>query len=146
MGRISTRLASISIVGLDTSIFIYHFEAHPDYLPFTTEVLDGIESGRWAGVTSTITLMELAVRPWQLGRGDVARKYEALLVNFPHLTIVDVDRQIARHAAELRASFGLRPADAIQVAACLVHGAQAFVTNDHRLAKLQPLFPIVLLE
>ncbi len=93
-----------------------------------------------------ITLMELTVRPWQIGRADVARKYEALLVNFPNLTIVDIDRQVARHAAELRAGYRLHPADAIQVAACLIHGAQTFVTNDRRLANLSLPLSIVQLS
>lgn len=61
--------------------------------------------------------MELAVRPLQLGRPDVADEYEVLVANFPHLTITDIERPTVRRAAELRARHGLRPADALQVAA-----------------------------
>ena len=39
MGRLSERLAGHVAVGLDTSVFIYHLEAHPRYLPLTQEVL-----------------------------------------------------------------------------------------------------------
>ncbi len=45
MGKLSERLGSISIVGLDTTIFIYHFERHPRYYPLTQELFSSIEVG-----------------------------------------------------------------------------------------------------
>jgi predicted nucleic acid-binding protein len=140
------RLDGHAVVGLDTGIFIYHLEAHPRYLPLTRELLTGVQAGRQAAVTSTVTVMELTVRPWQVGRSAVAREYEALLVNFPNLTLADVTRDVARRAAQLRARYRVRPADALQVATALVHGATAFVTNDRRLARLEPVLGIILLE
>jgi predicted nucleic acid-binding protein len=97
-------------------------------------------------VTSTVTVMELTVRPWQLDRPAVAREYEALLAHFPHLTLVDVTREVARRAAQLRARHRLRPADALQAATALVAGATAFVTNDRSLARLSPALDVVLLD
>lgn len=140
------RLARHTVLGLDTSVFIYHLEAHPRYLPLTMTLLAGVQAGQWRAVTSTVTLMELTVRPWQLGRAAVAREYEALLVHFPHLTLSDVTRDVARRAAQLRAIYSLRPADALQVATALVHGATAFVTNDRSLARLSPVLDVVLLD
>jgi predicted nucleic acid-binding protein len=146
MGRLTERLSAHTKIGLDTSIFIYHFEANPNYLPITTELLSSIEGGQREAVTSTITLMELIVHPLKLNRQDVARKYEALLVNFPHLQIVDLDRNVIRQAAQLRADFRIRPADALQAAACLVNSVTAFITNDKRLDVLQPRFEVIVLE
>lgn len=140
------RLAGHTVLGLDTSVFIYHLEAHPRYLPLTMILLAGVQAGQWRAVTSTVTLMELTVRPWQLGRAAVAREYEALLVHFPHLTVADVTRDVARRAAQLRAIYSLRPADALQVATALVHGATVFVTNDRSLARLSPVLDVVLLD
>jgi predicted nucleic acid-binding protein len=51
------------------------------------------------------------------------------------LTLADVTRDVARRAAQLRAGYNLRPADALQVATALVHGATALVTNDQWLAR-----------
>jgi predicted nucleic acid-binding protein len=141
-----SRLQAHDVIGLDTAIFIYHFEAHPRYLPLTTAALSGVAQGERQGVTSVITLMELTVRPHQLERPAVAQHYEALLSHFPHLTMVDVDRAVARRAAELRGRYRVRPADALQVATSLVHMATAFLTNDRRLARLQPLIDIILLD
>jgi len=144
--RLIRQLQPHAIVGLDTSIFIYHLEAHPRYLPLTTAALARIQQGRQQGVTSTITLMELTVRPWQMGRGAVAHHYEALLASFPNLRLVDVDREVARKAAQLRARYPVRPADALQVAAALTHGASGFLTNDHRLSRLEPVIAVIQLD
>lgn len=146
MGRLSEKLAPFPVVGLDTSIFIYHLEAHPTYLPLTKELLTGVEDGQWKAVTSTITLMELTVRSWQTGRQDIARKYETLLYNFPNLSLFDIDRDVARRAAQLRAKFHIRPADALQVATCLVHGVNLFITNDPQLVRLHPILNIIILD
>ena len=146
MGRLAEKLAGYPVIGLDTPVFIYHLEAHPVFLPLTQEILSGVEQGSWNAVTSTVTLMEINVHPFQLNRSDIARKYEALLVNFPNLAIVDIDREIARKAAQLRAEFRIRPADALQVAAGLVHKARAFVTNDRQLERLSSLIDVITLE
>ncbi len=146
MKNLIDRLTAQPIIGLDTSIFIYHLEAHPIYLPLTQIVLSGVEAGKWTGITSTITLMEISVRPYQLGRQDIARKYEALLVNFPSLIVADIDREVARWAAKLRTRYNIRPADALQVAACLVHYGRVFVTNDRRLALLKPVVDVIFLD
>jgi predicted nucleic acid-binding protein len=146
MGQLSERVVTHSVIGLDTSVFIYHLEAHPDYQPLTQELLAGVENGQWKAVTSTVTVMELTVRPWQLDRPAVAREYEALLVHFPNLVLADVTRDVARQAAQLRARYRVRPADALQVATALIHGATAFVTNDSFLTRLAPMLDIVMLD
>jgi predicted nucleic acid-binding protein len=139
------RLAAHAVLGLDTSIFIYHLEQHPTYSPLTQTLLAGVQAGRWRAVASVVTLMELTVRPWQLNREAIAREYEILLVHFPHLLLADVTRDVARRGAQLRARFQLRPADALQVATALLHGATAFVTNDRGLARLGPALDVVVL-
>ena len=146
MGNITQRLAPHTTIGLDTSIFIYHLEAHPRYLPVTRTVLQGVQSGRYAAVTSVITLMELTVHPWRRQQPVVARAYEALLVHFPHLHLADVTRAVSRRAAQLRAQHNLRPADALQVATALHHRATAWITNDAQLRRLAGLMDVVILD
>lgn len=146
MGQLSEKLKPYPVIGLDTAIFIYHFEGNPAYLPLTRELLSSIESGERKGVTSAITLMEIIVKPLALGQIDVARKYEALLANFPNLEIIDLDRDVIRLAARLRAEYRIRPPDALQAAACLQHGAQAFITNDDLLKRLQDKIVVLVLE
>lgn len=144
--NLAERLAAHQIIGLDTSIFIYHFEAHPTYLPLTWHILDEVAAGRCNGVASTVTLMELTVLPWRTGRPDVARHYEALLVNFPNLKLIDVTREIARQAAQLRAKYNVRPADALLVATALLNEATVWVSNDRKLKQVEPEIEVVLLD
>ena len=146
MGRLSERLEAFSKVGLDTALFIYHFEKHPVYSPLTQDLLSRIEKGERKGITSTIALMEIIVKPLSIGRNDIARKYEALLMNFPNLEVVDLDRDVIRIAARLRAEYRLRPPDALQVSACLLGGAEAFVTNDRQLGRLKEKLDIIVLD
>ena len=146
MDELSKRLARAKVIGLDTPLFIYFLENNERYGELARITINGIEKGKWEGVTSTITLMEITVRPWQLGRESVAREYEAVLVHFPNLSLVDVDRKVARAAAQLRAKYNISPPDALQVAASLSYGAKAFLTNDKRLSKLDEVIEILVLD
>ena len=146
MAGLTEKLTSAGIVWLDTSIFIYHIEANPTYAPLTKTAFESMEKGTFKGVTSAITLMELTVLPWRMRHENAAREYEAVLVNFPNLSIVDIDRHVARLAAKLRADYNISPADALQVAASLLAGAKAFLTNDKRLAALQTIIEILILD
>src|SRR5512138_846014 len=105
MDELTKRLAKAKTIGLDTPVFIYFLGNNPHYGPLAQIALNGMEKGKWQGVTSTITLMEITVRPWQLGREGIAREYEAALVHFPHLSIVEISRPVARAAAQLRAKY-----------------------------------------
>lgn len=146
MDEFSKRLAKAKVIGLDTPIFIYFLENNARYGPLAQLTLNGVEKGKWQGITSTITLMEITVRPWQLGRESAAREYEAVLVHFPNLSVMDVDRNVARAAAQLRAKYNVSPPDALQVAASLSFGAKAFLTNDKRLSRLQELIDVIVMD
>lgn len=146
MDRLVQKLTRLGLVGIDTPLFIYHLEANKTYSALTQKSFSSLEGGKWRGITSVITLMEISVHPWRMRREDVARKYETLLMNFPNLEIVDIDRDIARLASQLRARYDVRPPDALQLAACLAMDANGFVTNDRRLSVLQSLTEILILD
>jgi predicted nucleic acid-binding protein len=140
------QLAGHDLVGLDTSIFIYHLENHPRYRPLTGAILGGIERGDRSAVASTVALMELTVHPWRIDRPMIARQYETLLVHFPNLRLADVTREVARRAAQLRARYDVRPADALHLATALVHEATAYLTNDKALTRIEPLLAVLVLD
>jgi len=131
-------------VGLDTMVFIYQFEAHPEYGEVTNDVFDKIERGRIKAVTSTITVAEILTKPMKDGNEEAVRDYKYVLQNLPNLEIVPITFEIAEQAASLRAKYNLRVPDAIQLAVCITNDAQAFVTNDARLRKVNEI-EIVLL-
>jgi predicted nucleic acid-binding protein len=146
VASIEQQIANHQVIGLDTSIFIYHLEAHPKYLPLTQLILRQIQAGHCTGVASTVAIMELTVQPWRLNRADIARQYEVLLANFPHLQLMDVTREVARRAAHLRARHNLRPADALQVATAMVNGATLWISNDKKLKRVEPEIEVIILD
>jgi predicted nucleic acid-binding protein len=137
-------LRSHARLGLDTSIFIYHIQADSPFSSAADQVLEQLTQKYLTGVTSVLTLTELLVKPYQLGRRGLASRYEALVRAIPNLAVVDTDARIARQAAVLRATHQLRTADAVQVASSLENGATAFVTNDIRLRRITEISVIVL--
>jgi len=63
MGALGDKLRTAHRVGLDSAIFIYHFEEHPRYKELCAEVFDAMEAGAIQAVTSTVTLIEVLVQP-----------------------------------------------------------------------------------
>ena len=137
MAEIGEALRRHERVGIDTSVFIYHLEAKAPYGPLVRTIFKALANGSFQGVTSALTFMELVVKPLQLDRPDIADEYEVLVASYPNLTVAELDRPTMRRAAELRAAYRLSPPDALQVAACVEHGASAFLTNDGGLRRLQ---------
>lgn len=87
-------------------------------------------------VTSHITLLEVLVHPLRKGREDLAREYRDILLRSPGLTALSLDEVIAEEAARLRAVYGVRTPDAIQLATARIGGASFFLTNDAELPAL----------
>lgn len=115
---------------LDTSVWIYHFEQNKAFGESAGYVIEQLEAGRFQGVASELTLLELTVKPLQLGRQDAADDYETLLSYFPNLILEPISRAILLEAAALRARYRLRTPDAIQLATAFKSGATLAITND----------------
>lgn len=132
-------------VGLDSLVFIYYIEAHPNYGPLVLALFQTrIQPGLNVSVSSVVSLAEVLVKPFELGRADLVRQYRDLLTGLPHLQLVPITPAISESAADLRARYKLRLPDAFQIAAALDRGASYFVTNDTKLRKVTELTVLVL--
>jgi len=120
-------------VALDTQVFIYFIEEDPRFIGVVDALFRAIDAGALRAVTSAVTLLECLVVPYRTKNRRLAQRYEALLTGSRGLLLVDLDRALVRTAAELRATFGLKTPDALQIAAALRVEATAFVTSDRRL-------------
>lgn len=120
-------------VAIDTAPLIYFVEEHPRYFEAVETVLRWVDSGRLEAVTSTVTLIEVLSRPIEVGDLDLSRRYVEVLTSSQGFTVRPVDVTMAVRAAELRAKYGLRTPDAIQVACAIESGCDALVTNDIKL-------------
>lgn len=126
-------------VGLDTAVFIYFIEEHPQFLPLVEPLFAAIDAGPLEGVTSGLTLLETLVAPYRAGNGLLAERYEALLTRSRGIRLVDLHRPLLRAAAQLRARVRARTPDALQLAAALAANCTAYLTNDRELPPIPGL-------
>ena len=146
MATVTDFIGRHQVIGLDTPVFIYQYEAAPDYLSATETLFTSVSGGLVEAVTSVITLAEVTVKPLSEGRLDLVDLYYAIFLRFPNLRMSDIDIGTAQRAAQLRAKHRLRIADTLQIAACLEAGATGFVTNDRQLQAVNELEVFVLAD
>ena len=84
------------------------------------------------------------MRPRQTGDAQLEKQYRAILLHATNFTLVPIDAVVAERAADLRASYNLRTPDALQVAAALSAGCDAFLTNDRAIARVANMRVLVL--
>ncbi len=128
-----------TIIGLDTSIFIYLLEKHPTFFRVSKRLLKRIENGQIQGVFSSIGLIEILTGPKQTGKFDLAIEYRELITTFPHLTIVGMNERIVDIASDLRAKYKIHTPDAIHLATAIDARAKTFITNDKTLKRVKEI-------
>ncbi len=120
-------------VFLDTAPLIYFIEGHSTYQPILSRLFDFNDKGGFPFVTSSVTLLEVLVKPLREGQKTIAEQYSDILTTAPGIELFDVTSAIAEQAAQLRAKYYIKTPDAIQLATCIELGADYFLTNDNRL-------------
>lgn len=106
-------------------------------------MLESIDEGRLEAITSSLTLAEILVKPFELDREDLARTYREVLTGSAHMRIVPVGVDIAVEAARIRADEHVRLADAIHLATSVHANADVFLTNDERLARCETVHAVL---
>jgi len=124
-------------VGVDTSLFIYLIEENNKYSEVINEFFSKNSNGYFKINTSVITLLEVLVLPYKLGREDLAQEYESILNNSVNIKLVEIDHDIAKLSAKLRAKYNLRTPDSLQIASSIYSDSDYFITNDKRLKNCQ---------
>lgn len=132
IAQLQQTLASHPLICVDTMIWIYLLDEHPQYVDLAAAVFALIEQGSSQGVTSTLTLAELLTAPARAGDTQALQDYELYVTNFPNLQLLPPNVAIARQTALVRAGTGLKTPDAIQIATAIHAGASALVSNDKR--------------
>lgn len=123
-------------IALDTNIFVYAYE-RSDVLGQRAKVLlKKIIQSNHKVFLSVLVLEEFLVKIYKKGLQKDLDQYEGLLTGGGIFTVVDVDKQIARSAAKLRAEYSsLRAPDAIHLASAIEAGAKVFFTTDRGIPK-----------
>lgn len=121
---------NLSLIGIDTSPFIYFVERNQKYLSIMREIFWRITDGEFDACTSVITLTEVLVVPFKQLNPKLTEDYKNLLFNGINFQILPINSKIAETAARIRADYNLRTPDVLQIATALDHGCQAFICND----------------
>lgn len=134
----------IDIIGkgpvcLDTCVFIYYIEEHPSYINTVIKIFESIDNGHITAVTSGITLLETLVVPLRKKDQNLAKHYQQLLTESEGLTLLELNEELLYSGALLRANFGLKTPDALQIAAAQLEKCTVFLTNDRRLPDIKGL-------
>jgi predicted nucleic acid-binding protein len=95
--------------------------------------------------SSVITLAEVLAKPVERGDEKLARKFAEFMKNGKNLTMIEISEGTAETAGRLRGRYSfLKTVDAIQLAAALEVGAEAFLTNDVKLQQFNEVKVIIL--
>src|SRR5687768_3997400 len=107
---------SSKIVFLDTAPLIYFIEGHTEYQNVLLKLFEFNDKGGFVFVTSSITLLEVLVKPIREEKAEIASQYRDILMTASGIEILDVTISNAEKAAQLRAKYNHRTPDSIQLA------------------------------
>lgn len=123
-------------VVVDTAPIIYLLEGNAQFLPRFIGLFEADAAGDLQIAISTITLAEVLTGPLRSGQEALAQRYQSALLQY---TVAPVSSAIAALAARMRARYGLKLPDAIQLATALDLEAAALVTHDRDFARVEGL-------
>jgi predicted nucleic acid-binding protein len=122
----------------DSAPVIYFIEEHPVYGTTADAIFKEIrDNSHIHAFSSVITLIEVLTQPLRESDEELAGRYRDFLLRSANFTIYDIDPLIGEQAAKLRAEYGIRTPDAVQLAIGTGNGGTLFVTNDKRLKKVK---------
>ncbi len=142
--KLDDALQNVTKLGFDTAPVIYFVEANPKYDILITAVFEKISGGKISGISSVITLSEVLVHPIRQKDLYLQTQYRELLLRSRNFLTKHIDADIAEITAELRSKYNLRTPDALQIAAALDAGCEAFLCNDAGLRRVTELRVLVL--
>ncbi len=118
---------------VDSNVFIYAVladEATEPKARLAKQILTRIADGRLIAATSSLTWDEVvwSIRG-ELG-GRIAMEEGARFLEFPNLTLLNVDEKTIRRAQRIMAESGMKPRDAIHLACCIEGGMDEIISDD----------------
>lgn len=144
--KITDALSSIDLLCVETAPFIYYTENRPVYAAKMNAIFQHMNQGQFEILCSVITLSETLNKPIEANDQMLISAYNSLFDNTYGITLIPVNKNIARKAAELRAKYRLKTPDAIHIATALETRCQAFLTNDMGLKRVIEIQVLVLDE
>ncbi len=139
----SLTLPDSGSVYLDSSAVIYSVELIEPYLTVMTPVWERAEAGQFIIVSSELVLAETLVQPLRRGLRTLEAAYRNVFAA-PDVRLIPATRRLWEDCARLRASTGLKTADALHAATAIHAGCALFITNDADFRRVEALPTVVL--
>lgn len=131
MGLVDS-LKSSDILALDTNILITGFNQPTSSC---AKFLEAIQKVSPQVFISTIVFEEFLVQIYKKKLEKDIAYYEDFITGQGMFIVVNVDREIARKAAQIRALFKIKAPDAIHIATAIISKVKIFITTDRRLPR-----------
>lgn len=129
-------------VFVDTAPFIYFIEKdfnNPQYHEKVKSFFKYGYDNDKEFVSSVITLEEYFVFPYRNKAYALIDMFERLIAT-TDMEIVEINREIAKKAAKIRAEYkGFKAMDALQLATACLTGCDLFLTNDKQLKQFKEI-------
>lgn len=135
--KIETALAGVSRLFLDTAPVIYFVERNPSFVDRVDSIFERFES-EIIPVVGSVTVAECLVGALQMSLTDLEQAYMAIFGS-DDVLFVENTLTISQEAARVRVQYNLQLPDALQIAAAMGSGCQAFLTNDAQLKRIAEL-------
>ena len=143
VAELDRALGDIDRVLLDSSSLIAFRNPHERTHQLAQHLLRRIarDDDPLRGYISVVSVTELLVRPIRTSQAEFTYMH-SFLTSHPRLTVLPTDTVVAVEAATLRAAMRIALTDATVIAAGLLSGCQALVSNDAQWKQRGPLlFP-----
>jgi predicted nucleic acid-binding protein len=121
---------------IDTMVWIYALESHPEFGIPAQEFLRKVRRGRHRTVTSHFLLAETLVLPVRKNDTFSIAMYKLALLHTDSVQTVSFDEVAAMTFAQLRATHRTKSPDSIHLALAAKAQVDAFITTDTRLHTL----------
>lgn len=135
-----------SKVYLDSSIFIYHFENKLPFSEYTKLIFELGEKGEITLGTSSLTFTEITPIIFRSGSKKILSIYFS--IDQPPLStkIINLDKEIAFLAGEIRAEYNFKTPESIHLASAMSAKYDIFLTNDKNLVKCKDIKILLITE
>ncbi len=121
-------------IDLDANIIISLVENHPVWAPRALAKVRQFTAVGDQITTGDVSRLECLVGPYLLSDSTILADYQAFF-QAPGMRMLPVTAAVCERAALLRATFKIKPLDALPLATAIEHGCGRFLTNDAPLRK-----------
>jgi len=126
-------LNNIIGITIDSNTLIYFFENHQEYAQDIEDLFLRVESGEINAFLSSLSILEILVKPKRDKNLVLENKYKTLLLDFPNLYTIDINMKVIDVAASIRADYKIKTPDSIIISTAIITNSKYLISNDIRL-------------